>query len=214
MDYIRNSKNRKLKTQILSFFARISFGTYRLWLPGKSLILCSALLTLSLFFPWLSFQPLGGARISYSAFSLYLGGIGYGIIVSVLLIGFFLLSHTKKEYLRGYVPFRLSDAQAIVFVAAMLMVSCVHALITSFAYARIASQEVVPGRGIEIATASILLLLFVSYFFSQSEKTKAVTMSYLDKKDVSHLEEYADILEPKNQEARDKTKEKNMTLPI
>ncbi len=108
---------------------------------------------------------------------------------------FFLLSHEKKEHLRGYVPFRLSDAQAIVFIAGMLAVACIHSIITSFAYARIASQEVTPSIGLEIASGSVFLILFISYFFSQSEKMRAVTMSYLDKKEQSHLDEYAGILE-------------------
>ncbi len=127
---------------------------------------------------------------------------------------FFLLSHEKKEHLRGYVPFRLSDAQAIVFIAAMLCVACIHIVITSFAYARIASQEVMPAIGLEIALGSVFLLLFISYFFSQSEKARAVTMSYLDKKEQSHLDEYADILESWENEMKEKVRDKNMSLPI
>jgi hypothetical protein len=214
MDYIRNSKNRKLKTQILGFFSRINFGTYRLGLPGKSLMFCTLVLFSSLFFPWLSFKPTGWVETHYWAFSLYLWGIGYGIIGSIVVIAFFLLSHEKKEHLRWYVPFRLSDAQAIVFIAAMLMIATLHSIVTSFAYARIASQEVMSGLGLEIATSAIFLMLFVSYFFSQSEKTRAVTMGYLDKKEVSHLDEYADILDPKNKDSKEKSQEKNMTLPI
>jgi hypothetical protein len=77
----------------------------------------------------------------------------------------------------------------------MLVVAIIHSIITSFAYARIASQEVMPALGLEVSLASVILLLVLSYFFSQSEKTRAVTMSYLDKKEPSHLDEYADILE-------------------
>ncbi len=214
MDYIRNSKNRKLKTQILIFFSRLSFGTYRLGLPGKSLMISNIILFSSLFFPWLTLKPLGWQEVSYWAFSLYLGWVGYGIILAVFLILFFLLSHEKKEHLRWYVPFRLSDAQAIVFIAAMLWVVCTHIIITSFAYARIASQEVLPAIGLEVASWAILLLLFVSYFFSQNEKTRAVTMSYLDKKEKSQLDEYAGILEGWENNTKGKMKDKNMSLPI
>ena len=55
MDYIRNSKNRKLKTQILSFFSRIQFGTYRFGFSGKALMIIDVALLISLFFPWLHF---------------------------------------------------------------------------------------------------------------------------------------------------------------
>lgn len=214
MDYIRNSKNRKLKTQILNFFSRLSFGTHRLWLPGKALVIGNIVLLSSLFFPWLTLKPLGWQAISYWSFSLYLWWVGYGIVIAVFLILFFLLSHEKKEHLRGYVPFRLSDAQAIVFIAAMLGVVCIHIIITSFAYARIASQEVLPAIWLEIASASVLLIIFMSYFFSQSEKTHAVTLSYLDKKEKNHLDEYADILEWWENEAKEKGRDKNMSLPI
>ena len=214
MDYIRNSKNRKLKTQILSFFSRLNFGTHRLWLPGKSLIFCISLLLLSLFFPWLSFEPIKGEIVEYWAFSIYLWWIGYGIILAVILIAFFLLSHEKKEYFRWYVPFRLSDAQAIVFIWTVLMTACTYSLVASFAYARIASQKVTPWTGLELAFWSIILLLFVSYFFSQSEKTKSITLNYLDKKEINHLDEYADILEPNGQKKGEKIRDKNMTLPI
>jgi hypothetical protein len=77
----------------------------------------------------------------------------------------------------------------------MLMVAIIHSIITSFAYARIASQEVIPAIGLEISLGSTLLLLFLSYFFSQGEKTRAVTLSYLDKKEPSALDEYAEIIE-------------------
>ena len=214
MDYIRNSKNRKLKTQILNFFSRLSFGTNRLWLSGKSIILCNIILFISLFFPWLSFKPLGWVEIYYWSFSFYLGGVWFGIVIANILILFFLLSHEKKEYLRWYVPFRLSDAQAIVFVAAMLMVACVHAIISSFAYARIASQEVMPALGLELATGSTILILTFSYFFSQSEKTRTTTLSYLEKKEKNHLDEYASILEVSENKPKDGLHDKNMTLPI
>ncbi len=54
----------------------------------------------------------------------------------------------------------------------------------------------------------------MSYFFSQSEKTHAVTLSYLDKKEKNHLDEYADILEWWENEAKEKGRDKNMSLPI
>lgn len=214
MDYIRNSKNRKLKTQILGFFLRLNFWTYRIGLPGKSIMFCLVILCLSLFFPWLIFKkPIWTGDALYSAFSLYVGGVGYGIILSIFLILFFLLSHEKKERFRAYVPFRLSDAQAVVFIASLLWVAIFSFTIASFAYTRISSQEVVPGAGLKLAIASIFLLYIWAYFFSQWEKTRAVSMSYLDKKEQNELDEYKGILEWGNH-AWEKKKEGNMSLPI
>lgn len=214
MDYIRNSKNRKLKTQIFSFFQRLNFGTYRLWLPGKTIIFCLGMLWFSLFSPWLIFRkPLWAWETAYSAFSLYVGWAWYGIILSVFLILFFLLSHEKKERFRAFVPFRLSDAQAVVFVASLLWVMILSFTVASFAYTRISSQEVVPGFGLKVAISSIFLLYIWAYFFSQWEKSRAVSMSYLDKKEQSELDEYKDILEW-GKHNTEKKKEGNMTLPI
>lgn len=213
MDYIRNSKNRKLKTQILTFFARVQFGTYRFGFSWKALMLANGWLLLSLFFPWLYFWW-EASQVSYSAFSLYLWGVGYGIVGSVFLIAFFLLSHEKKEFLRAYVPFRLSDAQAIVFLAAMILVTSLHAITTSFAYTRMSSQVVSPGFGLELCIVSILLLILFAYFFSQSEKSRAVSMSYLEKKDQNYIDEYSALLENKTRSHSHAEEEKNMTLPI
>lgn len=214
MDYIRNSKNRKLKTQILTFFARVQFGTYRFGFSGKALMFANVWLLISLFFPWLYFWWEETNLVSYSAFSLYLWGVGYGIIFAVFLIAFFLLSHEKKEYLRAYVPFRLSDAQAIVFLSAMILVASIHAIITSFAYTRMSSQPVNPGFGLELSIVSLLLLILFAYFFSQSEKSRAVSMSYLEKKDPNYIDEYSAILESKSRPHSHTEEDKNMTLPI
>ncbi len=215
MDYIRNSKNRKLKTQILNFLSRLSFGTYRLGLAGKTIILCNWLFLVSLFFPWIVFRsPTGWESIQHWAFSLYSGGIGYGILVALLSISFFLLSHEKKEFLRAYVPFRLSDAQAIVFIDAMLLTACFQVVITSMAYANISTQAVEAGFGLKLGITGAFILLLASYFFSQNEKTRAVTMSYLDKKEDDYLGEYRDILGESRAHSHGSEKDKNMTLPI
>ena len=71
MDYIRNSKNRKLKTQILNFFTRVSFSGRRLDIAGKSLLFCNMLLLISLFFPWIQLKMLDRTEQIYTAFSLY-----------------------------------------------------------------------------------------------------------------------------------------------
>ena len=214
MDYIRNSKNRKLKTQLLSFFSRLSFGTHRLGPAGKGIFICMISMIFSLFFPWIIFHSADGESIAYWAFSFYTGGIGYGIVVGLIMISFFLLSHEKKEIIRAYVPFRLSDSQAIVFIDAMILVSSIHNVITSLAYTRLSAHSVEAGIGMEIAVCSALLLLVASYFFSQKEKDRAVTMSYLSKSEENHLGEYAEILSWSISSQKSKDDKKNMTLPF
>lgn len=103
-------------------------------------------LLFSLFFPWMTLSgTIDTKPTDYSAFSLYTGGIGYGILIAIGFMAFFLFSHAKKESLRAYVPFRLSDAQAIVFIDAMVLTATIHFMIVSLAYAEIAANTVTAG---------------------------------------------------------------------
>jgi hypothetical protein len=131
-----------------------------------------------------------------------------------MAILFFLLSHEKKERIRAYVPFRLSDAQAIVFVAAMITTACIHLIFISLQYTSLIPNKVTMGIGFSIALSSSFLILISAFFFSRSEKVAGVSLSYLDKKDLEHLGEYEDILDIHRSLRKEKDKEKNMTLPI
>ncbi len=159
-----------------------------------------------------SSSSLGAEAYTYSAFSLYTGGIGYGIILALFLEGFFLLSHSRKENLRAYVPFRLSDAQAIVFINSMLITAIIHFLVTSVAYSDLTEYAFQAGFGLKLALFWSLLLLLGAFFFSQNEKERAVKMSYLGKTEETAMSGYEDILDPAG--SRTKDEKKNMTLPI
>lgn len=213
MDYIRNSKNRKLKTQILQFFSRITFWSYRLGTSWKGILFCNLGLLVSLFFPWMRLVYMDGSTHNISAFSSFTGFLGYGIIVWVILIWFFLLSHSKKEHLRAYVPFRLSDAQAIVFINSIMLTALIHFLLQSLIFQNFATQIYVLFGCKFFLTLSILLIV-LSYFFSKSEKETFSTMSYLDKKDGNQFDEYKDIIEGDIPQKSGRVSDKNMTLPI
>lgn len=68
---------------------------------------------------------------SFSSYSLY---IGYSIMLAVILIPFFLLSHTKKERIRSMIPFRLSDTQVIVFIASVLLTTLINLIVVNSIY--------------------------------------------------------------------------------
>lgn len=159
MDYIRNSKNRKLKTRILALLSRLNFGTSRLGIAGKGIIVLNILLLFSLFFPWITLHLSSSVNV-YNAFSLYCGYSGYGILLAVGIMLFFLVSHEKKERIRAYVPFRLSDAQAIVFVDSILLVSQFQMLVFTRTYAeQFALYGVEIHFGLILALSASILLL-------------------------------------------------------
>jgi hypothetical protein len=124
---------------------------------------------------------------------------------------FFLFSHEKKERIRAYVPFRLSDAQAIVFLDALILTALGQSMIISLTYTEFALNGVSLSLGFIIALTATLLILLSAFFYSQSEKRAGISLSYLDKKDSEHSE-YSDILHSHSKKPRDP--DKNMTLPI
>lgn len=209
-DYITNSKNRKLKTKILLFLSRINIWTNKLPISGRFIIFIECILFASLFFPWITLNYLDGHTISYYAFSQFSLYIGYSILLAILVIPFFLLSHTKKERIRALMPFRLSDTQAIVFVVSILCTTMINLIIVNNLFSiQIASRWSTIGIWCKIAFSSIVMILMATYFLSKSSKTSNTDIYYLDHQIDDEIQDYKSIL------SWDSSKEKkNMSLPI
>lgn len=210
MDYIANSKNRKFKKQILVFFDRLNFGAEKLPISGRLILLLVCVLASSLFFPWFHFEYGSKDIAAYSAFSYYTGYIGYSIILTIFVVPFFLLSHTKKEKIRAHIPFRLSDTQVVVFVSSMVMVALVHLLLMVPIFSQFAITQV--GTGYLIAMSSICCIIVSAFFLSKSNKEQSIEIRHIDHREVDLPDEYASILgkKPKKESSEDS----NMVLPI
>ena len=209
-DYITNSKNRKLKTKILLFLSRINIWAWKLPISGRIIVLMEWVLFASLFFPWLSLTYLDGHIQKYSAFSQFSLYIWYSILIAVIIIPFFLLSHTKKERIRALVPFRLSDTQAIVFFISILLTSLINLIVVNNLFsAQMAGMGSTIAIGFKIAFSAIIFILISTYFLSKSIKTSNTDICYLDHQTHDDLSSYKSIIgedDPKNK--------KNMSLPI
>lgn len=210
--YIKKSQNKKLKKQVFDFFSKLSFGFVKLPFSGKIILFLSFVLLATLPFSWIELRR-WSENFFYTAFSSYSGHIGFGIIIGAIIIAFFLLSHKKKEHFRSYVPFRLSDTQAIVFVSSLIVVAIVELIIISRIYNEIAINGVVIQKPLVIALASSIFMIISWFFLSKSLKEENTDMYYLHHDVNPDFEEYRDILHPelKNHE---KSKKQNMTLPI
>lgn len=173
-----NIQNRRLKKQILNFFGRLGFGAGRLPLSGKIILLMTIFLFVSLFLPWIEIKNLTQGSQFYGPFSRFLGYIGIGIVLSVIVVPFFLLSHVKKEHIRSYVPFRLSDTQAVVFVASMILVAVVQLLLILPAYTTLGSVDL--KIGFQLAGASVVLMIISGFFLSKRKKSENLESYYLD----------------------------------
>lgn len=209
-DYITNSKNRKLKTKILLFLSRINIWAGKLPLSWRVIILMECILFCSLFFPWINLATLDSSMHHYYAFSQYSLYIGYGVLLVIIIIPFFLLSHTKKEHIRSIVPFRLSDTQAIVFVMSILLTTLIDLIIVNNLYStQIAANGSTLTVWFKIALASTLCMLGSAYFLSRFTKTANTEIYFLDHQTDEELFEYDNILKWGNEK-----KKKNMSLPI
>ncbi len=165
----------------------------------------------SLFFPWIHFEYLSVPPASSGAFSYYTGYIGYCVLASLVMIPFFLLSHSKKERIRAHVPFRLSDTQAVVFIASMLITSLLHTVFMSEVFAHFA-QNVQIGGGFLIATSSVFCIIVSAFFLSKTTKEQAREVRYLDHHDRESALDYQSII--RGGTPSDKGEDSNMTLPI
>ena len=168
-DYIANSKNRKLKKRIMLFLSRIDFGREKLPLAGKGILFLNGILFLSLFFSWFQFTYMDNSITNYSAFSFYTVYIGYALLIAIFAVPFFLLSHTKKEMIRAYIPFRLSDTQAIVFIISMIFTALMHLLFMSRTFHQF-TTDVQIGNGFTLALTSVICIVISAYFLSRQTK--------------------------------------------
>lgn len=210
-DYITNSKNRKLKTKILLFLSRINIWAWKLPFSGRIILLMEVVLWISLFFPWFRFVDLYESVSIHSSFSSYSLYVGYGILLAVILIPFFLLSHIKKERIRSMIPFRLSDTQVIVFISSILLTTFVNLIVLNATYT---NQFAVHGSslwsGFKIAFSATIAILMSAFFLSKSNKELNTEIYYIDHQTDKELLEYKDILSKED----NKNKKNNMSLPI
>ena len=162
-------------------------------------------------FPWFHFRYSDGHISSIFAFSSYVGYVGYGILLSVIGIPFFLLSHAKKERIRAHVPFRLSDTQAVVFIDSLILASLLHLfMISGIFYQFVLELEI--GSGFLMALSTTLCILASAFFLSKSTKEQSIEMRYLDHQEVDSMADYRSILSQSKEKQKDD--DKNMSLPI
>lgn len=111
MDYITNSKNRKLKNKIHFFFSRLSFNF--LHFSGSLHVINIGVFIsfLSLFLNWFSIVD---NTLSGGAFSIHAGYIGYIIILINCIILFLVLSNTQKEKIKTKAHMNFSDHNIII----------------------------------------------------------------------------------------------------
>jgi len=191
-DYIANSKNRKLKKRIMLFLSRLDFGREKLPLAGKMILFLDLILFLSLFFrgfnlliliiPW---------RVTVH-FQYILAIFDMCFFLLFLQFHFSFISY-KKEMIRAYIPFRLSDTQAIVFIVSMVLTGLFHLMFMSRTFHQF-TIDVKVWNGFILSLTSTICILVSAYFLSRQTKQGSVDVRYIDHTSVDAYGEYGDIL--------------------
>lgn len=207
-NYNSNIENIKLKNKIALFFSRISFAIGKLPLAWRAIIITVLFIFVLLTFPWVSVIDINNNSTDFLAFSKYTGYIGYGTLIGGIIILFFLLSHNKKEQIRGYVPFRLSDVQAIVFVISILLSN----IFMLFTLSPIISKEIVFNKPLTFAITGMIFILYFSFHLSKQLKIKNTESYYLNHENNIIPNEYDKILYPEKYQNQEN--KQNMKLPI
>lgn len=112
--------------------------------------------------------------------------------------------------IRAHIPFRLSDTQVVVFVAAMLFVALIHLFLMSSIFSQF-TISVRIGAGFLMAMSTVVCIIVAAYFLSQRNKADSINIRHIDHQEVTLPDEYADILGKKNRKPSD---DENMVLPI
>lgn len=113
MNYIVNSKNRKLKYKLHLLLNRLSFNFLNLTTSQKITFLGIFISIISLFFTWFTYQY--NEIIANSAFSINCGYVGYFILAILGFTSFIILSNQNKEKLKTKVHLIFHDYTIIIF---------------------------------------------------------------------------------------------------
>lgn len=206
MDYITNSKNRKLKNKIYAIVSRLSFNFFHLSKSSKLVCIGIALSFFSLFLNWFS---IADSVMNGNAFSIQAGYIGYIIICIDSVLCFLLLSDTGKEKLKTKAHLSFSDHTIIIAsgVTLLLLTLVVFNSIRGFV---LFYQNITIGDGIIFQSIASIFISVGGLLYYREKKQDFLNTMYVENSGASDslFEEYEEIL------GKNGPDKKNMTLPL
>lgn len=206
MDYITNSKNRKLKNKIHFLFARLSFNILHLSKSSRIISIGVFLSFASLFLNWFSIQD---NALKEGAFSIHVGYVGYIIILINSILCFLLLSNTGKEKLKTKAHLTFSDHTIIMAsgVTLFLLTLVIYNSIRGFV---LFYQNIAIGDGITFQCIGSIFITIGGFLYHREKKRDFLSTTYVENTGAndSLFAEYEDIL------GRNDPDKKNMTLPL
>lgn len=122
MNYIINSKNRKLKYKLHLLVDRLSFNFLNLTSSQKITFFWLFTAFFGLFINWFSYKNDINATISNTGFSINCWYVWYFIVLLLLFVAFIILSNTNKERLKSKVHVIFHDYTIIIFSWTILLI--------------------------------------------------------------------------------------------
>ena len=206
MNYIANSKNRKLKNKIHAVINRLSFNFLYLSGSRKIIGIGVVIALVSLFINWFSILD---NSVTSNAFSIHAGFIGYIILIILATLIFLLLSERNKEKMKTKAHFTVSDHAIVIFsgITIFLLTFVVFNSIRGFV---LFYQNITIGNGIIFEFIGSIFIFIGGIFYYREKKSELLKTMYVENSQASAsiLEEYEDILK------KNEPNKKNMTLPI
>lgn len=176
MDYIANSKNRKLKNKIHSLLARLSFNI--LHLSGSRRII-SVGIVLSIFSLFLNWFSIADNALSGNAFSIHAGYIGYIIILINSILCFLLLSSTGKERLKTKAHLSFSD-HTIIIASGMMLFLLTLVIFNSIRGFVLFYQNIAIGDGIVFQCIGSIFISIGGLLYYREKKRDFLSTMYVE----------------------------------
>ena len=206
MDYIGNSKNRKLKNKIHFFLSRVSFNFLHLSGGLRVISIGIVLSFLSLFLSWFS---IADNTLNGNAFSIHTGYIGYVIILINAVLCFLLLSTRSKERLKTKAHLPFSD-YTIIMAAGITLLLLTFVIFNSIRGFVLFYQNITIGDGVIFQCIGSIFISIGGLLYYREKKQDFLMTVYVENNGASDsiLAEYEDIL------GKNDPDKKNMTLPL
>lgn len=192
MDYITNSKNRKLKNKIHSLLARMSFNFLHLSSSSRVISIGIFLSFFSLFLNWFSIID---NSVSGNAFSIHAGYIGYIVILINSILCFLLLSSKGKEKLKTKVHLTFSD-HTIIIASGITLLLLTLVIFNSIRGFVLFYQNIVIGDGIIFQCIGSLFISIGGFLYYREKKQDFLNTMYVENAGAndSLFADYEDIL--------------------
>ena len=209
MNYIINSKNRKLKHKIHLLVDRLSFNFLNLTLSQKIVLLWITISFVSLFFNWFTIEY--DNAITNTAFSINSGYVGYIIMIFSIWLAFIVLSNTNKEKIKSKTHLVFHDYSLMIFCWVLFFLLTLT-IFNSVRWLTMLFKNITTWKGMIfelVWSVFVIIWWIVNYKEKKQDLLNKVYIENSKFEAQADLDEYRDIIGTNKDQNRG-----NMSLPI